>query len=107
MNLRKAKLVVIQLTGGNDGLNTVIPFRNDNYYRFRPTIAIPSNEIIPLDDELGLNPKMEKFSRLSLKRVTFPSSTLLVIPIKVGLTLPLWTFGTPVQMLISKVKPDG
>ena len=64
LNLRKAKLVVIQLTGGNDGLNTVIPFRNDNYYRFRPTIAIPSNEIIPLDDELGLNPKMEKFSRL-------------------------------------------
>ena len=45
-NLRKPKLVVIQLTGGNDGLNTVIPFRNDQYYRSRPTVAIPSNEII-------------------------------------------------------------
>ena len=62
--LRKPKLVVIQLTGGNDGLNTVIPFRNDQYYRSRPTVAIPSNEIIRLDNELGLNPKMEKFSRL-------------------------------------------
>ena len=62
--LRKPKLVVIQLTGGNDGLNTVIPFRNDQYYRSRPTVAIPSNDIIRLDDELGLNPKMEKFSRL-------------------------------------------
>ena len=34
-------LVVVQLTGGNDGLNTVIPYKDADYYRLRPTIAIP------------------------------------------------------------------
>lgn len=51
-------LVVIQLSGGNDGLNTVVPFRNDLYYKYRPTLAIDSNEVLQLNDELGLNPEM-------------------------------------------------
>jgi len=34
-------LVVVQLTGGNDGLNTVVPFQQDAYYRLRPTLALP------------------------------------------------------------------
>ncbi|RMF66324.1 MAG: DUF1501 domain-containing protein [Calditrichaeota bacterium] len=49
-------LVVVQLSGGNDGLNTVIPFRQDAYYRVRPTLALPKERILPLNDELGLNP---------------------------------------------------
>ena len=51
-------VVVIQLTGGNDGLNTVVPFRNDIYYRNRPKLAISKNEVLPLDDELGLHPSL-------------------------------------------------
>jgi uncharacterized protein (DUF1501 family) len=51
-------LVVIQLSGGNDGLNTVVPFQNDLYYRERPTLAIPKTEVLTLNDELGLHPAM-------------------------------------------------
>ncbi|RZK70499.1 MAG: DUF1501 domain-containing protein [Pedobacter sp.] len=52
-------LVVIQLSGGNDGINTVIPFGMDDYYKKRKSIAIPKNEIIKLTDLQGLNPNME------------------------------------------------
>ena len=52
-------LVIVQLSGGNDGLNTVVPFRNDIYYRERPTIAIKEDKVLKLTDEIGLNPAME------------------------------------------------
>ena len=51
-------LVIVQLSGGNDGLNTVVPYRNDIYYRERPTIAIRPDKVLPLNDEIGLNPAM-------------------------------------------------
>lgn len=51
-------LVIIQLSGGNDGLNTVIPYASDIYYKKRKTIAIPQNELIKLNDFQGLNPNM-------------------------------------------------
>lgn len=50
------KLIVIQLAGGNDGLNTVVPYNNDLYYKARPQISIPKNEVLPLDASLGLTP---------------------------------------------------
>ncbi len=52
------RLVIVQLSGGNDGLNTVVPFRNDTYYQKRPQLAIKSNEVLRLTDELGFNPAM-------------------------------------------------
>ncbi|MGB0525750.1 MAG: DUF1501 domain-containing protein, partial [Flammeovirgaceae bacterium] len=52
------KLVVIQLSGGNDGLNTVVPYQNDHYYQLRPNLAIAQNEVLKLNDSLGLNPSM-------------------------------------------------
>lgn len=52
-------LIIVQLSGGNDGLNTVVPYRNDIYYRERPTIAIPADKVLPLNDEIGLHPAME------------------------------------------------
>jgi uncharacterized protein (DUF1501 family) len=52
-------LVVVQLSGGNDGLNTVVPYRNDIYYSSRPTLAIPSDEVIGIHDEQGLHPAMK------------------------------------------------
>lgn len=58
------KLVVIQLSGGNDGLNTVIPYHNDIYYRKRPKIAIPKNNILKLNDELGLPSYMSPLKNL-------------------------------------------
>ncbi|QJD78558.1 DUF1501 domain-containing protein [Spirosoma rhododendri] len=57
-------LVIVQLSGGNDGLNTVVPYRNDIYYRERPTIAIPADKVLPLNDEIGLHPAMEPLRAL-------------------------------------------
>jgi len=51
-------LIVVQLSGGNDGLNTVIPYRNDIYYRLRPTLGIPRENVLSLTDEIGLNPNL-------------------------------------------------
>lgn len=49
-------LVLVQLVGGNDGLNTVIPFADEAYRRLRPTLAVPEKRILPLDDTCGLHP---------------------------------------------------
>lgn len=62
--LNEKVVVVIQLSGGNDGLNTVVPFRNDIYYRERPSIAIKQENILRLNDEIGLNPALEKIKEL-------------------------------------------
>ena len=58
-NSTNKKLIILQLTGGNDGLNTVIPYRNDIYYKSRPTIAIQRNAVLPLTDEAGLHPALQ------------------------------------------------
>ncbi len=52
------RLVLIQLKGGNDGFNTIVPVRNDLYYNLRPTLAIPANETVSLNAELGMHPSM-------------------------------------------------
>lgn len=51
-------LVVLQLSGGNDGLNTVIPIRNDIYYKKRPKLGITKDKALRLTDEAGLNPAL-------------------------------------------------
>jgi uncharacterized protein (DUF1501 family) len=56
-------LVIIQLGGGNDGLNTVIPFNDDNYFRLRPNLALRDN-IIPISDQLALHPSLGQFQNL-------------------------------------------
>ena len=58
------KLVVIQLSGGNDGLNTLIPYRNDLYYSNRPGISIPKNRLIDMNGELGLNENLSPLKAL-------------------------------------------
>ncbi len=51
-------LVVVQLSGGNDGLNTVVPFGDDAYRSGRPKLALPADRILKLDDRFGLHPEM-------------------------------------------------
>lgn len=58
------RLVIIQLSGGNDGLNTIIPFNNDDYYRNRPKIAIPKADVLKVTDELGFHASL-----LPLKKI--------------------------------------
>ncbi len=57
-------VVVIQFSGGNDGLNTVIPVTNDIYYKERPKLGIAKNNAVILTDEVGLNPALESFKGL-------------------------------------------
>ena len=58
------KLVIVQLSGGNDGLNTIIPYRNDIYYKSRPSLAIKEDKVIKLNDELGMNDAMPAMKEL-------------------------------------------
>ncbi len=57
-------LVIVQLSGANDGLNTVVPFTNDIYYKSRGTISIPATNVLKLTDQAGLHPAMTGFKEL-------------------------------------------
>ncbi|MDZ4810159.1 MAG: DUF1501 domain-containing protein [Bacteroidota bacterium] len=57
-------VVILQLSGGNDGLNTVIPVRNDLYYKARPRLGIAKDKALLLTDEVGLNPALAGFKEL-------------------------------------------
>src|SRR5579875_1523476 len=55
-------VVVLQLSGGNDGLNTVIPIRNDIYYSSRPKLGIDKMKALAITDEVGLHPELTAFA---------------------------------------------
>jgi uncharacterized protein (DUF1501 family) len=57
-------LVVLQLSGGNDGLNTVVPIGNDIYYKSRPKLGITKEQALKLTDEVGLHPALKGFKEL-------------------------------------------
>ena len=57
-------LVVVQLSGGNDGLNTVIPYADDEYYRNRFTLAIDDSQIVKIDDHIGFHPELRGFAEI-------------------------------------------
>ncbi len=57
-------LVVVQLGGGNDGLNTIVPWVHDEYYRARPRLAVPQGAVLRLNDEVGLNPVLKPLKAL-------------------------------------------
>ena len=51
-------LLVVQLSGGNDGLNTVVPYKQPIYRQARPTLAVPAADVLSISDELGLHPAL-------------------------------------------------
>ena len=57
-------LVVLQLSGGNDGINTLIPFADPNYSQLRPSLGFAANEVLHLTDSVGLNPNLSKLKAL-------------------------------------------
>ena len=67
-------LVIVQLAGGNDGLNTLVPYADDSYYKMRPRIGIDAKKVLKLDDHLGLHPEMVELHQL------FQEGGLAVVP---------------------------
>ncbi len=63
-NGHNKSMVFIQLTGGNDALNTVIPYTDGQYFDNRPTVGFDREKVLPLDDKLSLNPAMAPIKRL-------------------------------------------
>jgi uncharacterized protein (DUF1501 family) len=76
-------LVILELMGGNDGLNTVIPYADSKYPQLRSRIGIPVGSVLPLDSKLGLNPQMTGLKALwdanrvaVVENVGYPNSNL-------------------------------
>jgi uncharacterized protein (DUF1501 family) len=57
-------LVVVNLQGGNDGLNAVVPYSMPQYYRYRPTIAVAQSDVLRLNGEVGFNPNLKSFKAM-------------------------------------------
>lgn len=57
-------LVVLEMSGGNDGLNTVVPYADDNYYRLRPNLGIRQQSLLALDEHFGFNPGLQGIQKL-------------------------------------------
>jgi uncharacterized protein (DUF1501 family) len=57
-------LVIVELTGGNDGLNTLVPFADEGYARHRRLLAVPKDRVLRLDDRVGLHPALRGAARL-------------------------------------------
>ena len=64
MNTENNTLVVVQLTGGNDFMNTVVPYTNGHYYDARKTIVLGESDVLPINDELAINGNAAPFKRL-------------------------------------------
>jgi uncharacterized protein (DUF1501 family) len=57
-------LVVLQLSGGNDGINTLVPFADPGYAAVRPTLGLPADQVLKLTDQVGLHPNLTHFKAL-------------------------------------------
>src|SRR5215213_1785127 len=58
-------LVVLEMTGGNDGLNTVVPYRDDDYHRLRPSLGFQAAQVVKVNDDLGLHPALQQMGQRS------------------------------------------
>ena len=57
-------LVVVQLTGGNDFMNTIVPYTNEHYYDARKKVVLSEDQVLPIDSKLGINGNAAPFKRL-------------------------------------------
>ncbi len=57
-------IVVLSLSGGNDGMNSVIPYNNPTYYDYRRTLGIPQDQVIPINDDVGFHPSMVELKQM-------------------------------------------
>src|ERR1700682_5866908 len=57
-------LVLVNMQGGNDGLNTVVPYGMQQYYRFRPSLGVTSKDVLSIDAQVGLNPEMKSLKAM-------------------------------------------
>src|ERR1700690_3934698 len=76
-------LVVIQLMGGNDGINTIVPYGQPAYYTNRPTLGLSGNQILPIDGNVAFNANMSALSQVYSKNnvaivqgVSYPNPNL-------------------------------
>lgn len=76
-------LILVQMAGGNDGLNTVVPYTDSAYHQLRPTLAIPGEQVLNLDGRLGLHPELAPLKKLwdsghvaVIEGVGYPNSSL-------------------------------
>ena len=61
---KEPTIVVLQLTGGNDYFNCVIPYTDSNYYDNRPALHVSEDNVLKLDDELGFHPAMAPMTEI-------------------------------------------
>jgi uncharacterized protein (DUF1501 family) len=61
---RAPVLVVVQLSGGNDFLNTLVPYQDGRYYDFRPSLALSEEQVLPIDSQVGFHPSMAPLNEL-------------------------------------------
>lgn len=64
IQLGDKKLVILQLSGGNDGLNTIVPYRNDLYYQLRPQLGMAADKVLKVSDELGFHPALASLQKM-------------------------------------------
>ncbi|GER89258.1 hypothetical protein KDW_34200 [Dictyobacter vulcani] len=62
-------LIVVQLAGGNDGLNTVVPYADSTYHQKRPTIGLGADKVLSLDGRLGLNAQLAPLKNLWIRDI--------------------------------------
>ncbi len=62
-------LVIVDLQGGNDGLSTVVPYGSGRYYDLRPNLSVPEEEVLALDDEVGLHPSLARLAERGITTV--------------------------------------
>ena len=87
-------LVVLQLAGGNDALNTVIPYSNPKYFDNRPNVLIAEDQVLPINDQIGFNPNMGPMKKIYdeghmavIQGVGYPTASRSISD--------QWTSGTP------------
>ncbi|MGH2504309.1 MAG: DUF1501 domain-containing protein, partial [Ktedonobacterales bacterium] len=64
MAAQQRTLIVVQMAGGNDGLNTIVPYTDSAYYQARPTIGVNASDVLHLDQRVGMHPALASFQGL-------------------------------------------